>query len=140
MIKRLFKKGIVFYMVLATIIIVVLLSIAILTMTLSQSRLTHHQAGRIQAYYAAQAGMVYTYERLRQGLWTSGSCTDAVPCYINDTEFPKTIISFDADPTHKVRVVFCPSATYCPNVNRNCTTPAGINFCIYITSLYTYTP
>ncbi len=126
-------------MVLATIVVVVLLASAILTMTLSQSRLTHHQASRIQAYYAAQAGMVYAYERLRQGLWTSASCPDASPCYINDNDFSKALISFDADPTHKVRISFCPTGTYCANVNRTCNAPAGINFCIYITSLYTYT-
>ncbi len=125
-------------MVLATVIVVVLLASAILTATLSQSRLTHHQASRIQAYYAAQAGMVYAYEQLRQGTWNSGSCTNGIPCWRDDAEFPPSIISFDADSTHKIRIVFCPAGATC-NATMVCNPPAGINFCIYATALYTYT-
>lgn len=54
-------------MVLSTIFIVVILANVVLTLITSQSRLTHHQVSRIQAYYAAQAGMNYAIEMLRLG-------------------------------------------------------------------------
>jgi hypothetical protein len=60
-------KGVVLLMVLSTIFIVVILASVVLTLITSQSRLTHHQVSRIQAYYAAQAGMNYAIEMLRLG-------------------------------------------------------------------------
>jgi Tfp pilus assembly protein PilX len=72
------KKGIVLIIVLATFFIVVLLANVILALISSQSRLTHHGVSRIQAYYAAMAGINLAYENLRTGAWTipgSGSNT-----------------------------------------------------------------
>ncbi len=43
----------------------------ILSVVLNQSRLTKHRVSRIQAYYAAQMGMVYGIEKLRLGSWVS---------------------------------------------------------------------
>jgi len=59
------KKGALLFIVLATIIVVVTLSIVILRIMLSQSRLTHHQVSRIQAQYAAKAGVLYALDKLR---------------------------------------------------------------------------
>ncbi len=59
------KKGIALLMVLGTIIVVITVAGAILTLMTSHTRLTHHQVSRIQAYYAAQAGMNYALEMLR---------------------------------------------------------------------------
>ena len=63
------KEGVVLFVVLGTIFIVIILSAIILQIISSQSRLTHHQVSRIQAYYASQAGMVYALEELRIGGW-----------------------------------------------------------------------
>jgi len=61
------KKGIMLFMVLSTIMVVVALANIILILVSSQSRLTQHQTGRIQAHYAAQAGIQYAIEMLRLG-------------------------------------------------------------------------
>ncbi|MDD5129339.1 MAG: hypothetical protein PHO40_06805 [Candidatus Omnitrophica bacterium] len=58
-------KGVVLFIVLGTIIVVLTLSTVILRIILSQSRLTHHQISRIQAQYAAKAGVNYALEMLR---------------------------------------------------------------------------
>jgi type II secretory pathway pseudopilin PulG len=59
------EKGIVLLVVLATILVVVVLAQVILNTIVNQSRLTLHQISRIQAYYAAMAGVNYAYEKLR---------------------------------------------------------------------------
>ncbi|MCK9603936.1 MAG: hypothetical protein M0R66_06240 [Candidatus Omnitrophica bacterium] len=74
------KKGIALFMVLATILIVVILSNVILTIISSQSRLTHHEISRIRAYYAAQAGLIYAMEMLRNGRWAFSSGSDRYYC------------------------------------------------------------
>lgn len=63
------KKGIMLFMVLSTIMVVVALANIILVLASSQSRLTRHQTGRIQAHYAAQAGIQYAIEMLRTNVW-----------------------------------------------------------------------
>ncbi len=54
-------------MVLATLLIVLILASVLLNIMLSQSRFTQHQTGRIQAYFASQAGLNYAIEKLRLG-------------------------------------------------------------------------
>ena len=51
--------------VMATILVVMGLTSAILNIVSSHYRLTHHQVSRIQAYYASMAGINYAYEKLR---------------------------------------------------------------------------
>lgn len=46
--------------------VVATLSTVILRIILTQSRLTHHQVSRIQAQYAAKAGIVYALNKLRK--------------------------------------------------------------------------
>jgi len=67
------SKGIALYMVLAVLLIVVIFGSIILNLIHNQSRLTHHQIKRIQAYYAAQAGITYALEaiRLNDYNWTA---------------------------------------------------------------------
>jgi Tfp pilus assembly protein PilX len=68
------KKAVVLFIVLATIIMVATFASVILSIMLNQFRLTHHQTSRIQASYAAQAGVNYAIEKLRLGNdpnWTS---------------------------------------------------------------------
>ncbi|MCX5714045.1 MAG: hypothetical protein NT033_04405, partial [Candidatus Omnitrophica bacterium] len=65
-------RGTALFLVLAVVFVVVALANIILSFMHSQSRLTHHQVSRIQAYYAAQAGMNYALEQLRTGNWKAG--------------------------------------------------------------------
>lgn len=107
-------------MVLATLVIVVLLANVILAIISSQSRLTHHQTSRIQAYYAAQAGMNLAMEQLRTGAWGTGAFTLCnVDCTINDPNIPYT-----------VNIVIGAPGTSIDGVGRR----------IDITTTYTYTP
>ena len=59
------RKGVILFIVLGVIIVVATLSTVILRIILSQTRLTHHQVSRIQAQYAAKAGVNYALEMLR---------------------------------------------------------------------------
>jgi len=59
------SRGVALYFVLAILLVVVILANIILTFITSQTRLTGHQVKRIQAYYAAQAGMNLALEMLR---------------------------------------------------------------------------
>lgn len=59
------KRGVALYLVLAVLLMVVILANIILGLVSSQSRLTQHKVKRIQAYYAAQAGVNYALEMLR---------------------------------------------------------------------------
>ena len=59
------QKGIILFIVLGTILLVIVMANVILTVIVSQNRLTHHQVSRVQAYYAAQAGMNLAIEKLR---------------------------------------------------------------------------
>ncbi|MCM8763180.1 MAG: hypothetical protein NC829_02260 [Candidatus Omnitrophica bacterium] len=65
------KKAIVLVLVLGTILLIVILSYAIVSIMLSQGRLTKHQVDRTKAMYAARAGMIYALEMLRLGCWTA---------------------------------------------------------------------
>jgi len=75
------KKGIAIFMVLATILIVVVLANVILTIISNQSRLTRHEVNRIQAYYSAQAALIYTLEKIRVGVAGGGWSDNGAPDY-----------------------------------------------------------
>lgn len=64
------KRGIILFIVIGIIIVVVVLTTVILRIISNQARLTHHQVSRIQALYAAKAGMVLAFEKLRTGAWS----------------------------------------------------------------------
>lgn len=119
------EKGAALYIVLATVFIVVALANIILNVVLSQSRFTHHQVSRIQASYAAKAGMVYALEQLRTGNWDDKTCKGPKGCSLpDDTNLPHTIDS--------VKIVTIPvDEPGCENA------PAGINCCIQVTADYT---
>lgn len=67
------ERGVALYLVLMTVLIVAVLAGVILTIILSQARLSYHQIGRTRAYYAALAGMNLAMENLRLGKWDTGS-------------------------------------------------------------------
>ena len=63
------SKGIALILVLALIMAVIALAAIGVGRFSSQSRFTHHKFSRIQAQYAAKAGIIYAQEMLRLGTW-----------------------------------------------------------------------
>jgi len=59
------KKAAALLIVLGIILVVTVLVNVVLQIMLNQSKLSQHQVARIQAYYAANAGIVYAFEKLR---------------------------------------------------------------------------
>ena len=64
------SKGIALVLVLGFIMVAVLAANIALRLISGHSLLARHKAGRIQAFYAAQAGINYALEQLRTGAWT----------------------------------------------------------------------
>ena len=77
------KRGVTLLLILALILAVIVLANIALVLISNQARFTHHQVSRIQAHYAAQAGINYTLERLRVGAWVPDPVNDSYYC-IND--------------------------------------------------------
>ncbi len=71
------KKGVILFIVIGVIMVVAMLSIVILRIISNQSRLTHHQLSRIQAQYAAKAGVLYALDKLRRN--DDASWTNIIP-------------------------------------------------------------
>ncbi len=129
------KKGVVLFIVLSTLLIVVALASVVLSVILSHSRLTQHQSGRIQAYYATKAGIDFALEQLRLGVWSyPANCPNTNPatCTVGDTQFPDSIKN------HRVDIIFCPSGQICYGSTTPCVPPSGsgINFCVNATATY----
>ena len=95
------RKGMILFIVIGVIIVVVVLSTAILRIIANQLRLTHHQVSRIQAQYAAKAGVIYALEMLRRkdvGWTSSGKYVKTMcksGCDINDLSLPDSIQQVD---------------------------------------------
>jgi len=83
------RRGITLILILAVILVVVWLANIALVLISSQSRFTHHQVSRIQAFYAAQAGINYALEKLRTGEWPLGA-SDRYYCINGDAEMTCT--------------------------------------------------
>ncbi len=139
------KGGVVLLIVLGTLLIVTSLATVILSLILSHRRLTYHQTSRIQAYYAAQAGMNYAYEMLRLGPAAGGwapnpNACPAPGCSLRDldSQFAATFPISIQD----VRIILIspgPDVVGC-NTTAATPVPAGITACIQTTATYTYTP
>jgi hypothetical protein len=134
------KKGVVLFIVIGTVFIAVFLANVVLSIITSHGRLTHHQVSRIQAYYACMAGVNYALEQLRTGAWNVASCPNPNGCLVNENSFPASIRSFDGSNNRQFRVIFCPSGATCQSTTVPCNPPPGINFCVNVTTNYTYTP
>ena len=96
------KEGVILFIVIGVILVVVILSTVVLRIVSSQSRLTHHQASRIQAQYAAKAGVIYALDKLRRnddaGWPASGEYVKTmckVGCDINEVQLPNSIQRVD---------------------------------------------
>ena len=128
------KKGVVLFIVIGVIIIVTALATVILRVISSQSRLTHHQVGRIQGLYTGKAGMIYALEQLRLGAWkfSPNSCPNPAGCPVSDPNFPNSV--------NAVKVIFCPKGANCVGSSFVCNPPVGTDFCINTVVDYTHTP
>jgi len=125
------KRGIALFLVLTMFLTVVILANAILTLMLSQSRLTHHQVSRIQAYYASMAGINYAYDKLRSGSWVAGTDCDTGCALPTDTSFPLNITAT----IHPVSITIkTPQST---NSGGPCYNPPGNCNCITVETIYT---
>ena len=128
------KKGVVLLIVLGTLLVVASLATVILSLILSHSRLTHHQTSRIQAYYAAMAGVNYALEQLRTGSWIAGTnCPTGSPCTMafDSGDFKPSIL---VSPTNGVLI------TITPYGSTGCTASPGNTTCVSAKTTYTYTP
>lgn len=133
------RRGVALFLTLATLLGVVILANIILVIMKSQSRLTQRQVNHIQAYYAAQAGMIYALENLRTGSWAVTSCPPPNGCNMSDSFFPANIRDPLTKAARQVRVIICPAGTQCQWATSVCNPPAGsgINYCINTTVNYT---
>ena len=71
------KKGMILFIVIGIFLVVGILSTVTLRVVTSHSRLTHHQVSRIQALYAAKAGVIYALDKLRRN--DDPTCWDPSP-------------------------------------------------------------
>jgi type II secretory pathway component PulK len=119
------KKGVVLLLVVGVVFVVLILAAVVLSTMDQLSRQTHHRASRIQAYYAALAGMNYGYEMLRTGAWS-------IPSNVNwnDPSFPHVLVGRNVN-IAVVTPANCPAGT---------APPPGTLACISVTVDYTYTP
>lgn len=124
------KRGVILFIVIGTILLVSVLGVVILTTISSQSRLTHHQVSRIQAYYAAMAGINYALEQLRVGNWSTGN-TYSVP-----------FAEYDFKPASIVGNTVSIAINQPQNTDSSqpCYNPPGNTACVSATASYTYTP
>lgn len=129
------KKGAALFVVLGTLLIITVLANVALTLIANQSRLTHHQLSRIQAYYAGMAGINLAYQMMFRGdsCWpipAAGASysrticpTCNTGCNVVETQFPHTINSV---------TVLVQGRNLC-----NPTPPTGVPSCISSTVDYT---
>ncbi len=136
------KRGILLFLVIGIILVVVILSTVILRVATIHSRLTHHQVSRIQAQYAAKAGVIFALDKLRKGdaIWTA--TTPLVPVVkrmckavsapycsapdITESGLPNSVLYVDI-------TVYDPAAA-APNQGISGTRKVSAN------AVYTYTP
>lgn len=132
------NKGIVLFIVMMTLLIVVILANIILQLMANQSRLTHHQISRIQAYYAGFGAGNYAFDKIRRNDpdWPLPALGHSYPrklcrvagsgCDIIEPDLPVSIS--DVTITVSSRGV------------NNCNPPGDTPYCITSTATYTYTP
>ncbi|MFA5004806.1 MAG: hypothetical protein WC561_01610 [Candidatus Omnitrophota bacterium] len=104
------KRGVALFITLAAVAIVIILANVVLNIMSTQGRLTHHQVSRIQAYYAAQAGMVYTMEMLKSGAWSADASNIRYACHRSciDSVAATYTIPTDADIPYNIQVTIYP--------------------------------
>ena len=121
------KKGVILFIVLGMLLVLTLLASVVLRFTASHYRLTRHEISRIQAYYAAQAGINYAVEMLRVGSWSVSSCPSPGCDLPNDSNFPDSVVQ-------PVKIIIIPAGS------PGCNPPGGSTACVSVTTIYTYSP
>lgn len=140
------KRGVVLFIVLAALMVVIVLANIILSIMSSQSRLTHHEVSRIQAYYASFAGMNLAYDGLRTGNWTMpavGTSYDTYLCRAATSNAncastpvaPAPAVTIDANIPEVIEMVRIRVAE---RTVAGCNEPAGSQVCINATATYTF--
>lgn len=119
-IRSLDQKGLALFMVLSVILLVVTLANVIISILLNQTRLTHHQVSRIQAFYAAQAAILNTFELFSSGTYHIDSCPSGCSITFNDSDLPHTIKSVSV-------IIRNPGTPDCPPGNSACIS-ATVNY------------
>lgn len=122
------KKGVALFVALGLLLVVVILANIILAIILSQSRLTHHQVSRIQAYYGTMAGINFAIDKLRRGDWAVPTTATPNTYTVTDSDFPSIIQNKTINIT-----IIKPGETGCIN-------PPGGCACIVAKATYTSNP
>ena len=140
------KRGVVLFIVLAALMVVIVLANIILSIMLSQSRLTHHQVSRIQAYYASFAGMNLAYDGLRTGNWPMPGASESYDTYLcrattsnpncaSIPPVPAPAVTIDANIPEVIEMVRIRVAGRAVD---GCDEPSGSQVCINATATYTF--
>jgi Tfp pilus assembly protein PilX len=101
MLKTIKRKAVILIVVMGTLLIISILCVIALYIMTQESRIAEHKIKRMRALYAAQAGLVVTFESLRKGDWTTynsyycinGPVDSGVSCtdIITDSEIPYNV-------------------------------------------------
>ena len=121
------SKGVALMLILGFVMVAVLVANVALQLITSHFRLTQHKVGRVQAIYAAKAGMNYALEMMRIGTWDGSTCTEISPP--GPCPVPFAAGDFVPNSSQGVSVVIWPPATpvECP----------GDEACVSVTAQYT---
>lgn len=121
------EKGVALILVLGMFLVGIVFANIALVVVLNQARITRHRTGRIQAYYAAQAGMVYELSRLN----TVSACKDETFNLPDDPYIPKTISSI---------VITTRVPVWVPSLGRfqcnGVSVPDGTQCCVSVKAVY----
>lgn len=129
-------KGAALFVVLAMLLVLVIMTNVIMTLMLNQSHLGYHQTSRIQAYYAAQAGMNYALEQLRTGAWPPPAANGVVQHRLCNGCTAAGEINEPTLPAPIQDVIIRISG----NAVAGCTPPTGSTVCISVTTTYINPP
>jgi Tfp pilus assembly protein PilX len=141
------SRGVALLVVIVTILVLVILANIIINYMLSQSRLTHHNVSRIQAYYASMAGVNLAYDKLRRNNDAAWPRPAAAASYVR-------CIERVANDCVAVAVTNCgtplvdpafPISVRCivitvSGAGGDCNPPAGSTYCINSQTHYAPTP
>ncbi|MFH0855031.1 MAG: hypothetical protein V1869_00730 [Candidatus Omnitrophota bacterium] len=106
------QKGVILLIVLATVLVVIILSGVVLSIITNQGSLTRHKISRTKAYYAARGIMNYTLDMLRSGTWAASSTSNRYACLGNCSGLgvtsPTYTIPVDSDIPYNILVTIYP--------------------------------
>jgi len=130
------KKGVVFFTVLITLLIVVTLAGVVVRTILNNARLTNHQISRAQAYYAGMAGINYASQMIRAGSWVVGTnCTSgcSIKTLFDSNDFKPPIFA-----TSTNDIVVTINASQSTNSSAPCYNSPNGAACVSVSVNYTY--